>query len=78
MSYMEDDAREFLKRIVWTVFLGLVWLVTTIGIGTYTGWLVPESKLTTANIIFYGWVILSLAGLIWINFRIWKKKFPHG
>ncbi|NII24404.1 hypothetical protein HB364_04910 [Pseudoflavitalea sp. X16] len=78
MAYEQDDPRDFLRRIVWTLSLGLVWLVGTIGIGTYAGLMVPEKKLTIGNIIFYGWMLISLAGLIWVNYRIWKKKFPHG
>lgn len=78
MGYEQDDPRDFLRRIVWTLSLGLVWLVATIGIGTYAGLMVPDKKLTIGNIIFYGWMLISLAGLIWVNYRIWKKKFPHG
>jgi hypothetical protein len=80
MDYMEGDPdpREFLKRIVWTIFLALLWLVLTLGIGTYNQLLVPEKELTTGNIIFYAWMVISLIALIWANIRIWKKKFPHG
>ncbi len=78
MGYEEEDPRDFLRRVVWSLSLGLVWLVTTIGIGTYAGLMVPEKGLTLGNIIFYIWMALSLVALIWINMRIWKKKFPHG
>jgi FtsH-binding integral membrane protein len=78
MPLMEDDARDFLKRIVWSLSLGLLWLVTTIGIGAYNQLLVPDHGLTTGNIIFYIWMAASLVALIWVNIRIWKKKFPHG
>ena len=78
MSYAEDDPRDFLRRVVWSLSLGLVWLVSTIGIGTYTGLMVPEKKLTIGNILFYIWMAGSLIALIWVNARIWKKKFPHG
>lgn len=78
MGYEEEDPRDFLRRVVWSLSLGLVWLVSTIGIGTYAGLMVPEHGLTTGNIIFYIWMALSLVALIWINMRIWKKKFPHG
>jgi FtsH-binding integral membrane protein len=78
MGYEEEDPRDFLRRVVWSLSLGLVWLVSTIGIGTYAGLMVPEKGLTAGNIIFYSWMALSLVALIWINMRIWKKKFPHG
>ena len=78
MSYEEDDPRDFLRRVVWTLSLGLVWLMSTIALGMYTGWMVPANGLRLANILFYIWMVGSLIALIWINIRIWKKKFPHG
>ena len=78
MSQMEDDVKDFLKRIVWSMFLGLVWLTTTLGIGTYNNLLVPEKSIGIGNIIFYIWMAGSLIALVWLYYRIWKKKFPHG
>jgi len=78
MSMMENDAKDFLRRVVWSLSLGLLWLTTTIALGAYNKLLVPEGTLTIGNIIFYIWMAGSLAALIWLNYRIWKKKFPHG
>jgi FtsH-binding integral membrane protein len=78
MPYAEDDPRDFLRRIVWSLSLALVWLISTLAIGTYWDLLVPEKKLGISNIIFYIWMAGSLVGLIWVYARIWKKKFPHG
>lgn len=75
---MEHDIKEFLKRIVWTVFSMFLWLTLTIGIGAYNNLLVPEHGLHIGNIIFYVWAVGSLIALIYLFFRIWKKKFPHG
>jgi FtsH-binding integral membrane protein len=78
MSGMEDDVKDFLKRIVWSMSLGLFWLTTTLGIGTYNHLLVPEQSIGIGNIIFYIWMAGSLVALVWLYIRIWKKKFPHG
>ena len=78
MSRMEHDAKDLLRRVIWSISLVLLWLITTIGIGTYNGLLVPEKGLRVANIVFYTWMIASLVGLVWINIIIWKKKIPHG
>ena len=75
---IEDEVNDFLKRIVWSVSLGFLWLVLTLGIGAYNHLLVPENGLSLGHIIFYIWGVGSLVGLIWINYRIWRKKFPHG
>ena len=78
MPYAEDDPRDFLRRIGWTISLGFVWLMTTFAIGMYNGLMVPDKGIRLSNIIFYCWMAISLAALIWVNIRIWKKKFPHG
>jgi len=77
-SMMEKEVKDFFWRIVWSVTLGFLWLMLTLGIGTYFHLLVPESGIGVGNIIFYAWGVGSLVGLIWINARIWRKKFPHG
>jgi hypothetical protein len=78
MSKMEDDAKDLLRRVVWSLSLGSLWLLTTVGIGTYYGLIVPEKGLRASNIIFYIWMAISLIAFIWININIWKKKIPHG
>lgn len=75
---MEDEVKDFLQRIVWSVALGFLWLVLTLGIGTYNNLLVPENGLSIGNIIFYIWMAGTLVGLIWVYIRLWRKKFPHG
>jgi hypothetical protein len=78
MSQMEDDVKDFLKRIVWSMSLGFLWLTTTLGIGIYNHLLVPEQSIGVGNIIFYIWMVGSLIALVLVYVRIWKKKFPHG
>jgi FtsH-binding integral membrane protein len=78
MSRMEEDASRFLKRVMWSLSSGLIWLFINIGLGIYNGWMIPEGKISLVNIIFYVWAVLSLGALIWVNYKIWKEKFPHG
>ena len=76
MSRVEDNTKDFLKRVVWSLTLGIVWLVTNIGIGAYNDLFTPTG--TVGNIFFYIWMVVSLIALIWFNYKIWRKKFPHG
>ncbi len=78
MSEMEEDASRFLKRVVWSLSSGLLWLFINLGLGIYNGWMVPVHGITIGNIIFYIWMGISLGLLIWVNYKIWKEKFPHG
>jgi hypothetical protein len=75
---MEEDASRFLKRVMWSLSSGLIWLFINIGLGIYNGWMIPEGKIGIINIIFYVWALLSLGALVWVNYKIWKEKFPHG
>lgn len=78
MSQIEQETTRFLKRIVWSLSSGLVWLFINFGVGIYNGWMVPRGEIKLANIIFYLWMLLSSGILVWINYKIWKEKFPHG
>jgi FtsH-binding integral membrane protein len=78
MSQIEQETTRFLKRIIWSLSSGLVWLFINFGVGIYNGWMVPRGEIKLANIIFYIWMALSIGLLIWINYKIWKEKFPHG
>lgn len=78
MSQMEEDASRFLKRIVWSLSSVLVWMFINLGLGMYNGWMIPDHRIGIGNIIFYIWMAVSLAIVLWINYKIWKEKFPHG
>lgn len=75
---MEDDAKRFLQRVVWSMTAAFLWLLFTLGIGMYFGWMVPDQGLRLSNLIFYAWVLLITGGLLYFLARIWKEKFPHG
>jgi len=78
MSIIEPEVKDFLKRIVLSVFVGLFWLMLNMIIGIYFGLLFVENKISIGNIIFYSIFIISLVALIWFYYRTWKTKFPHG
>ena len=78
MSSMEPDAQDFLKRIVWSVTLVLVYMLIISTAGIAAGWLFFYDKPTLGNYLFYAWVLLSTAGMIYLLIKWWKKKFPHG
>ncbi|MFI5152626.1 MAG: hypothetical protein ACHQET_04785 [Chitinophagales bacterium] len=78
MSGLEPEVKDFLKRIVWSVFFGLLWLMLNTTMGIYFNLLFVEDKIRIGNIAYYLFLLLSLAGLIWFYHRTWKKRFPHG
>ncbi len=78
MSSMEPDVQDFLKRIVWSVTLVLVYMMIILTAGIYANWFFFYDAPTLGNYIFYGWILLSTAGLIVLLKKWWKRKFPHG
>jgi hypothetical protein len=78
MSSLEPEVKDFLKKIVSSVFLGLVWLMLSMTFGIYFGFIFIEEKISAANILFYSIFFISFIFLIRFYVKTWKKKFPHG
>ncbi|MBX9782698.1 MAG: hypothetical protein K2X48_05305 [Chitinophagaceae bacterium] len=74
MSGMEPEAQEFLKRIVQTVSVGMLFLLLHMTFGIYFNWAFFEGTPSTGNIIYYIILLLSLTGLIYFYYRLWKGK----
>jgi len=71
---MEEDAKEFLLRVVRSLTAALLWLLINMTLGIYLGLMIFVDSPSTANVIFYVWLLLSLAFLIRYLIRIWWPK----
>jgi hypothetical protein len=78
MSSVEPDVQDFLKRIVWSVSLVLVYLLIISTAGIAAGWFFFDVSPTTGNYIFYGWIALSTFFTFRLLARWWRQKYPHG
>lgn len=74
----ETDIRDFLKRIVLSLCLGLIWLLVNMTLGFYFDLLPIYGRPGIGNIIFY--LFLLVSGFFYFRwlYRTWSKKFPHG
>lgn len=70
---MEPEVRAFLIRIVNTISMGMLWMLTNATAGIKFGYAYPEKEFTMGNYIFYAWLVLSLVALIWYMIRLWSK-----
>ena len=75
---MEPEVREFLKRVVWSISIVLLYMIINSTAGIMGGWLFFDRLPTLGNYIYYIWLAGSTVGLIWLLIRWWTKKFPHG
>ncbi len=74
MSGMEPETQDFLKRIVQTVSVGMLFLLLHMTFGLYLNWGFFEDVPTIGNIIYYIVFLASLSGLIYLYYRLWKGK----
>jgi hypothetical protein len=68
----ETDIKDFLKRIVKSLFLGLIWLFVNMTLGFYFDLLPIYGRLSTGNVIFY--LFLLVSGFFYFRwlYRIWS------
>ncbi|HYE55848.1 MAG TPA: hypothetical protein VD996_13440 [Chitinophagaceae bacterium] len=71
---MEPEVRSFFVRILYSLTMGLMWMVVNMWAGIYMGWFFFENNMKTGNIIFYSFLILSFAALIWYYVKLWRGK----
>ena len=74
---MEPGIKEFFKRLVTTISFLVLWMAINIAIGIKFGYGFFEDSIHWYNIVFYVWVIVSLAALIWFYTRLWKKPIEN-
>ncbi len=70
---MEPGIKEYLIRIMNTIFVVLIWMLinTTAGIMYGNAYVIDD--ITTGNIVFYCWLIISFVWLVWWAYRLWTK-----
>ena len=74
MSGMEPEVQEFLKRIAQTVSVSLLFFLFHMTVGLYLNWAFFEGSPRTGNIIYYLIFLITLAGLIYFYYWLWKGK----
>ena len=69
---MEDETREFLVRILNTIAIVLVWMMVNVFIGVYKGYGFYTTVPRLANYLYYAFLLISLAALLFHLQRKWK------
>ena len=69
---MEDDTREFLIRIINTISMVLLWMITCVFFGIFLGYAFFEDSPGWKNIVFYILFLTTLFFLIRYLIRKWK------
>jgi ABC-type glycerol-3-phosphate transport system permease component len=71
---MEDETREFLVRILNTIAMVLLWMITGVFFGIFLGYAFFDGSPTWKNYVFYIAFLISFYFLIKYLVRKWKDK----
>ncbi|MEP6846326.1 MAG: hypothetical protein ABI861_10000 [Panacibacter sp.] len=74
---MEPDAVEFLKRISFSLGIGLMWMILNSTFGIMLDYAFIHDGVTLGNIIFYIWFVISFILMLWLLIRLWKKSLEE-
>lgn len=72
MAREDDDAKEFLVRIVNTIAIVMLWLMINVFFGFYKDYAFFEQRLNWTNYLFYTFSLASFVALIIYLYRKWK------
>jgi hypothetical protein len=70
---IEPEVKDFLKRVLQTVSMGMLFLIVHMTFGLYLNWGFFEEQMTMGNLIYYIFFVGSLLGLLYYYYRMWKS-----
>ena len=70
---MDPEVTKYFKKIIWSLFAGLLWLMINIAAGIYYQLAYSRQYPDIVHILFYAWLAGSLAVLILFFYRLWRK-----
>jgi hypothetical protein len=70
---MEPDVKKYLRKVLNSLFYGLLWLALNVLAGLYWGYGIIDGGLSVYNVLFFTFFTLSLLGLLYYYYCIWRK-----
>lgn len=70
---MDPEVTKYFKKIIRSLFAGLMWLFINITIGIYFQVAYSKSFPVIIHVLFFIWLAISLVLLLWYLYRIWGK-----
>lgn len=69
----DPEVKKYLRKVLQTISLGLLWLMTGVTAGIYFELGHTNGKLVIGTILFYAVMAISLVMLIRYLYKMWKK-----
>jgi hypothetical protein len=73
-SGIEPEVKRYLKKVLNSLFIGLLWLLINSTLGIYFELGFVDGKVAIGNILFYLWLVASIVLLLWYYYRTWKSS----
>ena len=75
---MEPKIVAYLKRIIKTLVIGLVWMVINVRFGIMNNYAFIEDQISIGNIVYYIWFFSSSSFVAYYVYKIWKDPLNFG
>ena len=70
---MDPEVAKYFKKILNSLFSGLMWLFINITAGIYFELAYSNYYPSIVHILFFVWLAGSLALLLWYYYRVWGR-----
>lgn len=71
---MEPEVKEFLLKIVKSLSIAVLWMMTNMTLGIFFNFGFIDSTITVFNIVFYVFFLSTLVALVWYLLKLWKEN----
>jgi Na+-driven multidrug efflux pump len=74
---MDPEVTKYFKKILNSLFAGLMWMFINVVAGIYFQLAYSNRYSTFIHILFFVWLGLSLALLLWYLYKVWNNYHPR-
>ena len=68
---MDPEVKKYFIKILYSLSFGLLWMALNITAGIYWEMAIISNGLSVLNVLFFVWLLLSLALLLYYYYRTW-------
>lgn len=69
----DPEVKKYFRKVLFSITYGLIWLMTMAWLGLYKGYSGIRGNPSVTNILFYAFMFLTLAVLLYYYYRTWRK-----
>ena len=77
-SNMDPEMKVYFKKIMNSFSMWLLWMLSVFTSGLFFEWGIIKNNWKWYNLFFYLFAVISLVGLLFFFYKLWKKESPDG